>query len=43
MGRQYNKAEKRKRRARYLKRTAVAARQKKATKAAKPADTVAPA
>jgi len=43
MGRQYNKAEKRKRRTRYLKRKAVAAKQKKTTKAAKPAETVAPA
>jgi hypothetical protein len=39
MGRQYNKAEKRKRRTRYLKRKAVAARKKKPAKAAKPAET----
>jgi len=43
MGRQYNKAEKRKRRARYLKRKAVAVRQKKTGKVAKPAESVAAA
>jgi len=43
MGKQYNKAEKRKRRTRYLKRKVVAAKQKQKAKAVKAADAVAPA